>query len=876
MNRSNTPEECEAKYQRVLICSLKGYAMYLTKISAEHMQETSNKNTALIENQKFWSYQKHKNPGIRAAWYETVNVLLQSNVDLAKFEKQLTVAALQSIDETETIVLPHLWTSVLLVMQRFTEWPTHINMEKALLPKLWKILKSGGNGSAETIYPHFLPVLSKLNRDILGEKVLTFYGNFFENLNIGLRARLANSANSRSDISAISNAYYECLQYIVIQLQGFSAEMFEDGQNASQFCLNLLQQHVIDVISYLLTNSAATNGKYVLIRMVELIQFWNQNKGNNQIYAALLARFWTELYPTIEQSFDKTTFEDQHLRSKLELVHDLVQLLRSKSSNANKIKSSKVKFNIDTDAECNDQVDGITKKGSNDEITFFKDEISDLIVKLCKFYMKKTSNSVSDHYVRPLECLLHEFGNSATFFEQLCGSQEEIPKLYDKFASWLLLKEIRSESVLDITLKLYPYLNAAEKSKLLNKLLKFPNESVKNWTLSRLLSHPLCAEAEVMRLLSLPIVTGQIIKNAQELTTGNANETINLMHKCFFQTESGDILIDNETCDKIIEILCNALTDPNVDDNVLDTCVSFLSQVMPVICGDEKKAGIRNNMFVKLFGLCVNRSRLAVLNDDTLWEAVTSWQDALSSNDIELTDELLETCANIIKESLVAAIQDQNTTVSHIDTISEIVSKLILCSIERFDDNDEKKYQNADKIIANVFAKCDAEYNEYLNGCLQACTFIELLNGNMTAVPSILSQLDNDLGALDVYKNANALLKLATFKFRAIFKITCTVPKSRVNSESGTENENEDDGEGDGDEVDVVRPLDEEHTEDFFDLNESLLKKWSNKIFDEIHSAIYLGGLFNSLLDNFNVIYLMFFNVLVFFNSHKIFEINFD
>lgn len=122
MRRSNSLEECEAKYQRVLICSLKGYASYLVKISAEHMTEASNKNMELIEKQKFWSYQKHKNPGIRAAWFECISALLQSTIDLTKFEKQLAIAAFHNIDESETIVLPHIWASVLLIMQRINEW----------------------------------------------------------------------------------------------------------------------------------------------------------------------------------------------------------------------------------------------------------------------------------------------------------------------------------------------------------------------------------------------------------------------------------------------------------------------------------------------------------------------------------------------------------------------------------------------------------------------------------------------------------------------------------------------------------------------------------------------------------------------------------
>lgn len=719
------------------------------------------------------------------------------------------------------------------------------------------MLKSGGSGSAETIYPHFLPLLSKLNRDIIGDKILTFYNNFFEYMNIGLRTRLTYQANCRSDITAISSAYYECLQYILIQIQAYPADAFTDGANdLNEYSLNLLQLHVIDVITYLLSNTGTNNGKYVLVRMIELIQFWNQTRDTNQLYNALLTRFWDELYATIENSFGLTE-EDQHLKPKLELIHDLVQSLRSKTSNMTKIKSTKVKFTIDAECGADDRLDGIVKKDTNETlITFFKDEINELIVKLCKFYMKKTSDSVSDHFVRPLENLLSEFANNTKFFEQLCGSATDIAKLYDKFASWLMLKEIRSENVLDITLMLYRHLDPIEKSKLLNKLVKFPNENVKNWTLSRLLSHPLCMEPEVLRLLSQPIVTAQIIKNAQEITaTGHSTEAINLLHKCFFQTENGDILIDNKTCESIIEILCNALSSINTDDTVLDTCVSFLAQVMPVICVDEQKNAIRDNMFVKLFELCVDRERLSMLNEDTLWEAITSWQDALSSNDIQLTDHLLETCAEIIKNSLNAIILDENVSISSIESISEIVSKLTVCSVERFDDDNDDKYQNADKILNVIFTKLNSQYNEYLAGCHQTCTFIELLNGGITSVPSILTHLDNDLGVIDVYKNANALLKLATFKFRVVFNITCTVPKGRKDSECDNEHENENENENETDGIygNEKITLEEEHTEDFCDMNESLLKEWSTNIYNEIYGAIYLGGLFNSFLDNFNV-----------------------
>lgn len=122
LNRSNTEEECEAKYQRVLICSLKGYELYLTKISSEQINEISNKNIALLENGKFWLYQKHKNPNIRASWFGAICALLQSALDLTKFEKQIASAAIQGLDESEAVALAHIWTAILLTMQRMQNW----------------------------------------------------------------------------------------------------------------------------------------------------------------------------------------------------------------------------------------------------------------------------------------------------------------------------------------------------------------------------------------------------------------------------------------------------------------------------------------------------------------------------------------------------------------------------------------------------------------------------------------------------------------------------------------------------------------------------------------------------------------------------------
>lgn len=711
-------------------------------------------------------------------------------------------------------------------------------MEKALLPKLWKILKGGGNGNADTVYPHLLPLLSKLNRDIFGDKILQFYSNFFEYLNGGLCARLGQQSNSRADITAISTAYYECLQYALIQIQNFPPEQFDADSNLNDFSLNFLQLHVIDVVAFLLNSENSQNGKYVLMRLVAVLQFWSNTSADNKLYNDLLERFWNDLFSVISNSFSKLS-EDRDTITKLDLLHDFIHCLQTKPITLSKVRTQKVKFSIadETATEATDETDGNLKSKENVSNGYFEKEVVSLVIDLCKLYMKKTSETTSDIFIRPLETLLAEFGKSAEFFEKL-SSSSDIAKLYDKFASWLLIKQLRSENILEIILMLYPYLDATEKSKLLNKLVKFPNENVQNWMLSRMLSHPLCTEPDIVRLLLQPTVTALIVKNAQNLIAGNVTDTINLLHKCFFQTENGDILIDSNTCQSIVEILCGALVDTNVDDNLLDTCVSFLAQIMPVICSDAEKQNTRNEMFVKLFGLCVDKERIGKLSEDTLWEAVTSWQDALSSNDIQLNAELLETCATIIQKNIETAVDDRTSTVSSIESISEIVSKLVLCSIECYEDDDDKKYENADKIIEHVFSKSNESHEKYLNDCLRSCTFIEILNGQMAPSPIAIKRLDSEFGALDAYNSICALLKLAIYKFRVVFKMTCNVSQNRRNNEVAS-------GE--------VEAVEDEHTEDYCDPNESLLKRWSDNIYTEIVNSIYLSGLFNSLLDNFNV-----------------------
>ncbi len=57
----------------------------------------------------------------------------------------------------------------MLVFYCVQMWYTNVNVEKALLPGLWSLLKEGGYGSASIAYPCLLPLVSRLMEKVRRE-----------------------------------------------------------------------------------------------------------------------------------------------------------------------------------------------------------------------------------------------------------------------------------------------------------------------------------------------------------------------------------------------------------------------------------------------------------------------------------------------------------------------------------------------------------------------------------------------------------------------------------------------------------------------------------------------------------------------------------
>lgn len=666
-------------------------------------------------------------------------------------------------------------------------------MEKALLPKLAKVLKTGGNGNAAVIFPHMLPLLAKLNASVLNDGVHTVYKEFFRNIKTGLQSR-----STRSDVTAISIAYFECLQFIFTKLK---VDDFPAESDLVGYCTELVDENVVDVLDWCITKENP-NGKYVYPPLASLLGAWSNQETN--VYVTVLGNIWDRLYAILETSLDG----DVDFERILDSQYDLVQSFR----NTNSVKSKNVRVKFVSDE---DQVDAAVKTSTR------LPHFDELIYRLCSLYIRKTTATNNARCLGNLENLLKQFG-SGDLLMKLSGGKGFF-KLYDTFSMWLFLTNLRKECVVDIILLMYNHMNGDEKLDLLNKLIKFNNEQVQTWFLARLLSHPLVMEPNVMQLIGQPSVTKILLKCANAILDGDTKENINFLHKCFFQNENGEILIDNATCDGIVRVLVTAFNDESKTD-VLDTCTSFLAQIMPVICCDPAKKELQNFLFLEFFAFSIRKSVGDDLSEDTMWEITTSWQDALSSNDLQLTETLLNACSTIIDARLN---QSDEPSVKVIENLAEMVSKLILCSIERIE-SDTDKYKRADEIMDRIFNQRVKEDKTNFALIEGFCAFIESVN-EMLTVPGIGS--DNDMECTNYLTKMNQFFKWWHFKFSVVFKITCRIKQCR---EVET-------GESSGD---------DEYTEDFCDLDESLIQIWSESIFDEILHGIYVASLANTLINH--------------------------
>lgn len=311
--------------------------------------------------------------------------------------------------------------------------------------------------------------------------------------------------------------------------------------------------------------------------------------------------------------------------------------------------------------------------------------------------------------------------------------------------------------------------------------------------------------------------TNEIIeKICLDVVSNNSKDLFNLLHKCFFQTEQGEILISSQAVDSILLTLSQPLQDNENRQTDVEACGSFISQIMPVVCSNNNSSqAVQHELFLRLFKFSLENSVDDLISEDTLWEITSCWQDALSSKDIVIDTNLLQQCAAVVEQLAVK----ENLNVAKIDAVAEAVAKFITCSNEHIEEEPERVLK-IDEYLKSLMQINTNQIQELLNTCL----FVESLK-SLTTPSSDFSESVKNL------QDLKPLLQRALCNFSTLCKLVCKTTKLAGNSPNVELNE-------------------DEITEDYCDPNENLLKIWSEFLQTQLLLYINVAACGDSLIAN--------------------------
>lgn len=321
-------------------------------------------------------------------------------------------------------------------------------------------------------------------------------------------------------------------------------------------------------------------------------------------------------------------------------------------------------------------------------------------------------------------------------------------------------------------------------------------------------------------MLSQNETTEIISKIAQDVVTNNSKELFNLLHKCFFQTDSGDILISSKTVDTILNILSEPLEGQQEDNENsatdVDACGSFIAQIMPVVCSNENSsAAVQHKVFLRLFKFSIEKSVNDYISEDTLWEITTCWQDALSSEDIIIDEELLQKCATVVEQQA----KKDDLSITAIDSMSEAMAKFVTCSTENCEEESERS-KKIDEVLQALLKNNQKDVEDLFNVSL----FIESLKKATTPFSDFRGNITN-------FTDLKLVLQKSLLNFSTLCKLVCKSTKNLGQLENPEVNE-------------------DEITEDYCDPNENLLKIWSEYLQTQLLEYINIAACGDALITN--------------------------
>ncbi|XP_037017409.2 E3 ubiquitin-protein ligase listerin isoform X1 [Artibeus jamaicensis] len=423
-------EEREAKFHRVVTCSLLALKKLLCLIPEHELGSLEERFKSLLSQNKFWKYGKHSVPQIRAAYFELVSTLCQRIPHLMRDEaSRVSSSVLLSIDDSDPIVCPAVWEAVLYTLMTVEDCWLHVNARKSVFPKLSAVMRDGGRGLAPVIHPNLLPFVSKLPQSVTDPK-LDFFKDFLTSLVAGLSTERIKT--SLCECSAVVAAFFDCLRFIMQQNLG-EREIEE----------MLISDQLIPVIDAVLKDQRLQDGQ-PFDYLAETLSSWeakaDMEKDDETAHSLekVLLNFWERLS---DICFEKMNEPEADVKSVLGISNLLQVLQKPKSSlRSNKKKVGKVRFADEMPESHTENEKYVPSEGKNNEGWELMAEpllsrncsdlisplrrrpLEDLVCRLAGMSINFVNEQRSEQHLRFLSTLLNSF-SSTQVFKMLLGDE---------------------------------------------------------------------------------------------------------------------------------------------------------------------------------------------------------------------------------------------------------------------------------------------------------------------------------------------------------------------------------------------------------------------------------------------------------------------
>uniref|UniRef100_A0A672KH96 E3 ubiquitin-protein ligase listerin n=1 Tax=Sinocyclocheilus grahami TaxID=75366 RepID=A0A672KH96_SINGR len=696
-------EEREAKYIRLLTCSLLALRRLLNILPEQERELLKERLTQLITQGKFWKYSKHKTPQVRA-FFELIAIMCADAPQLIQAEAARACSAvLLSIDDTDPVVLPPLWEAVLHILSCVDNCWTHVSARKGVMPKLWVLLKEGGRGLATSLHPNLLPFISKLPAEVT-QPNLEFSRTFLTSVIQGLSSDRATSSPSES--AAIIFATMECLRFIILQNAG-------DEQEQRNIQNMLISEQLLPLIDRALGNPSLQTGP-LFPQVSDMLLSWEKRVAGKETptFQRLLSDFWEGLGHLCTTYVDR----EEAKQTALEGIASLLQNMHnpnSASKQTKKKKTVKICFMDKEDRGQGEEPPRETQVVEEQHCPLRNRHLLDLVCQLAELNMVYVSERESERHLRFLSQLLGAFP-SPQVFQVLLRPEEikpemgpELRPLAENTAVYFLLQRVTvwlkqddrkdTDFLVDMVFSSLQCCSSSDdKTLILNhiSLFVFLKQRDLNWSVTLQLIEKACADPVRLGVcvgwLRGPVLGERLVGLAGELCVmglrGSPSSSSHHAHGwplislTLSQQHNNEPLIGKAYVKQIIDKLHATLSEAKgmSDAGNMEPLLTFISDVAATFFSSVKDCLLlasAEELLMTVFQLCAQDQIFTHLSG-TVLQTIKKFKH-LSIIVWELVS--ISSVINVSLQVLVQAVESLAQTIASAQNTSCLLSQFICC-----------------------------------------------------------------------------------------------------------------------------------------------------------------------------------------------------